>query len=137
MPQRVVCVQAEHIDGHRTVDATVTPQAAVYTSAGLAYRGRIDNSYSERLKKHRQVTRHDLRQVIGDIENRSPIELIAIGIGHDVTRYYRRAVTVTDAEELAGVMTDKLAELFDEDLAWRQLHRTVPSGARTKRRKLN
>ena len=55
------------------------------------------------------------------------MELLAIGIGHDVTRYYRRAVTVTDAEELAGVMTEKLAELFDEDLARRQLHRTVPS----------
>jgi cobaltochelatase CobT len=55
-----------------------------------------------------------LRQVIADIENRSPIELIAIGIGHDVTRYYRRAVTIVDSEELAGAMTDKLAELFEE-----------------------
>ena len=69
------------------------------------------------------LERH-LRQVIEEIETRSPVELLAIGIGHDVTRYYRRAVTVTDAEELAGVMTEKLAELFDEDLAWRQLHRT-------------
>jgi cobaltochelatase CobT len=42
------------------------------------------------------------------------VELIAIGIGHDVTRYYRRAVTIVDAEELAGAMTEKLAELFDE-----------------------
>jgi cobaltochelatase CobT len=42
------------------------------------------------------------------------VELIAIGIGHDVTRYYRRAVTIVDAEELGGAMTDKLAELFDE-----------------------
>jgi cobaltochelatase CobT len=82
------------------------------------------------------LERH-LRQVIGEIETRSSVELLAIGIGHDVTRYYRRAVTVTDAEELAGVMTEKLAELFDEDLAWRQLHRTVPSAARAKRRKLN
>jgi len=55
-----------------------------------------------------------LRQVIKEIETRSPVELIAIGIGHDVTRYYRRAVTITDAEELAGAMTDKLAELFEE-----------------------
>jgi cobaltochelatase CobT len=55
-----------------------------------------------------------LRQVITDIENRSPVELIAIGIGHDVTRYYRRAVTIVDAEELGGAMTEKLAELFDE-----------------------
>ncbi len=82
------------------------------------------------------LERH-LRQVIEEIETRSSVELLAIGIGHDVTRYYRRAVTVTDAEELAGVMTEKLAELFDEDLAWRQLHRTVPSAARAMRRKLH
>ena len=48
------------------------------------------------------------------IETRSPVELIAIGIGHDVTRYYKRAVTIVDAEQLGGAMTDKLAELFDE-----------------------
>src|SRR5438105_808671 len=59
------------------------------------------------------LERH-LRWVIEEIETRSPIELIAIGIGHDVTRYYRRAVTLVDAEELGGVMTEKLAELFDE-----------------------
>ena len=45
------------------------------------------------------------------------MELIAIGIGHDVTRYYRRAVTIVDAEELGGAMTDKLAELFEENAA--------------------
>lgn len=56
-----------------------------------------------------------LRQVIHEIETRSPVELIAIGIGHDVTRYYRRAVTITDASELAGAMTDKLVELFEEE----------------------
>jgi cobaltochelatase CobT len=55
-----------------------------------------------------------LRQVIEEIETRSSIELIAIGIGHDVTRYYRRAVTITDPSELAGAMTDKLVELFEE-----------------------
>ena len=55
-----------------------------------------------------------LRQVIADIEGRSPVELIAIGIGHDVTRYYRRAVTIIDAEELGGAMTEKLSELFEE-----------------------
>jgi cobaltochelatase CobT len=60
------------------------------------------------------LERH-LRQVIHDIETRSPVELIAIGIGHDVTRYYRRAVTIVDAEELGGALTDKLAELFDDD----------------------
>jgi len=59
------------------------------------------------------LERH-LRHVIEEIETRSPVELIAIGIGHDVTRYYRRAVTIVDAEELAGAMTDKLAELFAE-----------------------
>jgi cobaltochelatase CobT len=62
------------------------------------------------------LERH-LRWVIEEIETRSPIELIAIGIGHDVTRYYRRAVTIVDAEELGGAMTDKLAELFDEQAA--------------------
>ncbi len=60
------------------------------------------------------LERH-LRWVIEDIETRSPVELIAIGIGHDVTRYYRRAVTIVDAEELGGVMTEKLAELFAEN----------------------
>ena len=56
-----------------------------------------------------------LREVIRDIENREQVELIAIGIGHDVTRYYRRAVTIVDAEELGGTMMKKLTELFDED----------------------
>jgi cobaltochelatase CobT len=60
------------------------------------------------------LERH-LRWVIEDIEQRSPVELIAIGIGHDVTRYYRRAVTIVDAEELGGAMIEKLAELFDEE----------------------
>ncbi|GAB1580214.1 cobaltochelatase subunit CobT [Phyllobacterium phragmitis] len=59
------------------------------------------------------LERH-LRAVIEEIETRSPVELIAIGIGHDVTRYYRRAVTIVDAEELAGAMTEQLAALFDE-----------------------
>ena len=59
------------------------------------------------------LERH-LRFVIDEIETRSPVELIAIGIGHDVTRYYRRAVTIVDAEELGGAMTEKLAELFAE-----------------------
>ena len=58
-----------------------------------------------------------LREVIREIENRDLVELIAIGIGHDVTRYYRRAVTIVDAEELGGTMMKKLTELFDEDAA--------------------
>ena len=56
-----------------------------------------------------------LRQVIQEIETKSPVELIAIGIGHDVTRYYKRAVTITDPTELAGAMTDQLVDLFEED----------------------
>lgn len=60
------------------------------------------------------LERH-LRQVIEWIENRSPVQLIAIGIGHDVTRYYRRAVTIMDAEQLGGTMVEQLAGLFDED----------------------
>jgi cobaltochelatase CobT len=62
------------------------------------------------------LERH-LRDVIRDIEARELVELIAIGIGHDVTRYYRRAVTIVDAEELGGTMMRKLTELFDEDEA--------------------
>ena len=60
------------------------------------------------------LERH-LRYVIDEIESRSPVELLAIGIGHDVTRYYKRAVTIVDAEELGGAMTEKLAELFSEN----------------------
>ena len=67
------------------------------------------------------LERH-LREVIHWIETRSDVELTAIGIGHDVTRYYRRAVTLIDAEELGGTMMRNLTELFDED------------DARTKRR---
>ena len=60
------------------------------------------------------LERH-LRDVIDYIETRSPVELIAIGIGHDVTRYYRRAVTIVDAEQLGGAVTEQLAALFDEE----------------------
>ncbi|HQT87046.1 MAG TPA: cobaltochelatase subunit CobT [Acidiphilium sp.] len=62
------------------------------------------------------LERH-LRDVIRDIEARNLVELTAIGIGHDVTRYYRRAVTIVDAEELGGTMMKRLTELFDEDAA--------------------
>ncbi len=57
-----------------------------------------------------------LKLIINFIENQSPVELIAIGIGHDVTRYYKKAVTLTDAEHLAGAMTEQLADLFDENV---------------------
>jgi cobaltochelatase CobT len=60
------------------------------------------------------LERH-LRQVIDWIENRSSVQLVAIGIGHDVTRYYKRAVTIMDAEQLGGTMVEQLAGLFDED----------------------
>ncbi|WP_368344142.1 cobaltochelatase subunit CobT [Pelagovum sp. HNIBRBA483] len=56
-----------------------------------------------------------LRDVIEMVERKKLIELIAIGIGHDVTRYYQRAVTITDVEQLAGAMTEQLASLFDSD----------------------
>jgi cobaltochelatase CobT len=75
-------------DGSPVDDSTQSANAALY------------------LDKH-------LRQVIERIETQSPVELIAIGIGHDVTRWYRRAVTIVDVEQLAGVMIEKLAELFD------------------------
>jgi cobaltochelatase CobT len=77
-------------DGSPVDDSTQSANAALY------------------LDKH-------LRQVIEEIETRSPVELIAIGIGHDVTRWYRRAVTIVDVEQLGGVMIEKLAELFDSE----------------------
>jgi cobaltochelatase CobT len=60
------------------------------------------------------LERH-LREVIAMVERRGAVELLAIGIGHDVTRYYARAVTITDAEQLAGAVTEQLAALFDTD----------------------
>ncbi|SLN15645.1 Aerobic cobaltochelatase subunit CobT [Roseovarius litorisediminis] len=56
-----------------------------------------------------------LRDVIAMVEKRKQVELLAIGIGHDVTRYYERAVTITDVDQLAGAMTEQLAALFDSD----------------------
>jgi cobaltochelatase CobT len=79
-------------DGSPVDDSTQSANAALY------------------LDKH-------LRQVIAEIENRSPVELLAIGIGHDVTRWYRKALTIVDVEQLAGAMTEKLAELFEQDAA--------------------
>ena len=66
-----------------------------------------------------------LRRVIEEIETRSSVELTAIGIGHDVTRYYRKAVTIVDAERLGGAMTEQLITLFAEEAA---------TGGRHKRR---
>jgi cobaltochelatase CobT len=77
-------------DGSPVDDSTQSANAALY------------------LDKH-------LRQVIAEIEDRSPVELLAIGIGHDVTRWYRKALTIVDVEQLAGAMTEKLAELFENE----------------------
>ena len=74
------------------------------------------------------LERH-LREVIREIEGRDLVELIAIGIGHDVTRYYRRAVTIVDAEELGGTMMKKLSELFDEDAAEAWVRATIERSA--------
>jgi len=63
-----------------------------------------------------------LKFAIDRIENHSPVELVAIGIGHDVTHHYSRAVTITDAEQLGDAMTDQLVDLFDE-----KSNRQVPS----------
>ena len=77
-------------DGAPVDDSTLSVNAASY------------------LEKH-------LRDVIDMVEKRRAVELVAIGIGHDVTRYYQRAVTITDVEQLAGAMTEQLADLFDND----------------------
>ena len=76
------------------------------------------------------LERH-LKEVIADIEARSPVELVAIGIGHDVTRYYRRALTIHDVEGLGQAMMEKLAELFAEEgaLPARQRRRRHQRGA--------
>jgi cobaltochelatase CobT len=71
-----------------------------------------------------------LRAMIEYIETRSPIEIVAIGIGHDVTRYYRRAVTIMDAEQLGGTMMDSLTELFDENADPERLKKPRGKGRR-------
>lgn len=70
------------------------------------------------------LERH-LREVIDWIQTRSPVELLAIGIGHDVTRYYQRAVTINDPEELGGTMLRELSDLFDEQEGGRQPKRPM------------
>jgi cobaltochelatase CobT len=74
------------------------------------------------------LERH-LREAIAWIEDYSPVELTAIGIGHDVTRYYRRAVTIIDVEELGGTLMQNLTDLFDEDPARQPSHK-AKAGAR-------
>ena len=104
----------ENIDGealiwahNRIVTRTEQRKVLMVISDGLP----VDNSTllvnpSNYLEQH-------LKYAIDMIENYSPVELVAIGIGHDVTHHYKRAVTITDAEQLGGAMTDQLAELFD------------------------
>jgi cobaltochelatase CobT len=104
----------ENIDGealiwahNRVVTRSEQRKILMVISDGLP----VDNSTllvnpSNYLEQH-------LKYAIDMIENQSPVELVAIGIGHDVTHHYRRAVTITDAEQLGGAMTDQLAELFD------------------------
>ena len=84
-------------------------------------------NYGNYLERH-------LREVIGWIETRSNVELIAIGIGHDVTRYYKRAVTLVDVEQLGGAMTEKLAELFEEQSARAARLERAQTPGRTKAR---
>ena len=64
--------------------------------------------------RDRNYLEKHLRGVIEWIESKSTIQLLAVGIGHDVTRYYKRAVTIVDAEQLADVMTEQLVDLFEE-----------------------
>ncbi len=77
------------------------------------------------------LERH-LRRVIDEIEDKSSVELVAIGIGHDVTRYYRRAVTIVDAEQLGGAMTDQLISLFVEEDERNKAPVRRPRGPRAK-----
>ena len=104
----------ENIDGealiwahNRLVTRTEQRKVLMVISDGLP----VDNSTllvnpSNFLEQH-------LKYAINVIENHSSVELLAIGIGHDVTHHYSRAVTITDAEQLGGAMTDQLAQLFD------------------------
>jgi cobaltochelatase CobT len=105
----------ENVDGeallwahNRIVGRTEDRKILMVISDGLP----VDNSTllvnpSNYLEQH-------LKYAIDQIENQSPVELVAIGIGHDVTHHYRRAVTITDAEQLGDAMTDQLVDLFDE-----------------------
>ena len=104
----------ENIDGealiwahNRVVSRSEQRKVLMVISDGLP----VDNSTllvnpSNYLEQH-------LKYAIDMIENHSPVELVAIGIGHDVTHHYGRAVTITDADQLGGAMTDQLAELFE------------------------
>ena len=101
--------EAEFVDagGGIIMPGLINAHHHIYSAfaRGLSIRG---NHPANFLEKH-------LRDVIAMIEKKKQVELLAIGIGHDVTRYYQRAVTITDAEQLAGAMTEQLAALFEAD----------------------
>jgi cobaltochelatase CobT len=106
----------ENIDGeallwahHRLIGRPEQRRIMVVISDGAP----VDDSTLSVNSGH-YLERH-LREVIAEIEAKSPVQLIAIGIGHDVTRYYRRAVTIVDVEQLAGAIVEQLAELFEEE----------------------
>jgi cobaltochelatase CobT len=108
----------ENIDGealmwahHRLVGRSEQRKILMVISDGAP----VDDSTLSVNSGH-YLERH-LRRVIAEIEAKSPVELIAIGIGHDVTRYYRRAVTIVDVEQLGGAITEQLAALFEEQPA--------------------
>ena len=88
------------------------PRHVEYTGGRLVADGAPVDDSTLSVNSGTYLERH-LRQVIGWIEARSPVELVAIGIGHDVTRYYSKAVTIMDAEQLGGTMVEQLAGLFD------------------------
>ncbi|MBD3648798.1 MAG: cobaltochelatase subunit CobT, partial [Pseudomonadales bacterium] len=106
----------ENIDGeallwahNRLVGRSEERKILMVISDGLP----VDNSTllvnpSNYLEQH-------LKYAIDQIENHSNVELVAIGIGHDVTHHYRRAVTITDAEQLGDAMTEQLVDLFDQE----------------------
>ena len=104
----------ENIDGealiwahNRLVTRPEQRKVMMVISDGLP----VDNSTL--LVNQSNFLEQHLKYAIDMIENKSPVELIAIGIGHDVTHHYKRAVTITDAEQLGGAMTEQLAELFE------------------------
>ncbi|MCG8547422.1 MAG: cobaltochelatase subunit CobT, partial [Alphaproteobacteria bacterium] len=106
----------ENIDGeallwahHRLLGRTEARRILMVISDGAP----VDDSTLS-VNPGNYLERH-LRDVIEYIETRSEIELVAIGIGHDVTRYYRRAVTIVDVDQLGGTMMEQLADLFDEE----------------------
>ena len=88
------------------------------TNAGLCADlclGRIVPKASRKLWREGEIGDLTGKQVIDWIEKLSPVQLVAIGIGHDVTRYYRRAVTIMDVEQLGGAMIEQLAGLFEDE----------------------